>query len=192
MAFRKRNVGIQSLRDLPSPTTPAPSTIPLSEAATTSQSPGPPAPGKKTPLPGARPSPVDGSHVTSTGTPSLDSLLAGHAGLVLGNLLLVEESGATDYAGILLRYYAAEGVLQDHRVHVIGAGDQWVRDLPGLATGESDKEERRKKKTSAAGDGDRMKIAWRYERFGGTNGLGELRGVFCLWYFTMAVENCCS
>lgn len=123
--------------------------------------------------------------MTSTGTPSLDSLLAGHAGLVLGNLLLVEESGATDYAGILLRYYAAEGVLQDHRVHVIGAGDQWVRDLPGLATGESDKEERRKKKTSAAGDGDRMKIAWRYERFGGTNGLGELRGVFCLWYFRL-------
>ena len=48
--------------------------------------------------------------VTSTGTASLDGLLGGHSGLALGNSLLIEESGTTDFAGALLKYYAAEGI----------------------------------------------------------------------------------
>ena len=127
-------------------------------------------------MPGVRPSPLDGRPTTSTGTQTLDSLLAGHAGLALGNTLLIEESGTTDFAGSLLRYYGAEGIVQGHKVHVVGVGEQWGRELSGLvgaAGSEGDGE-----KTSG-GNKERMKIAWRYERVGefGTGALGARGGI---------------
>jgi elongator complex protein 4 len=76
-------------------------------------------------------------------------------------MLLIEENGTTDFAGALLRYYAAEGVVQDQKIHVIGMPEQWGRSLPGLigpADATDDKADKRK--------GERMKIAWRYERLG--------------------------
>jgi elongator complex protein 4 len=81
--------------------------------------------------------------------------------LPLGKLLLIEENGTTDFAGALLRYYAAEGVVQEHRVHVVGLGEQWGRTLPGLigaADSADDKVDKRRD--------EKMKIAWRYERLG--------------------------
>lgn len=155
MSFRKRNVGLTS--------TPLP---PVSPGVALSL---PPASVQQTPqIPGVRPSPLDGRSTTSTGTQSLDDLLAGHAGLVLGNSLLIEESGTTDYAGILLRYYAAEGVLQGHKVHVVAVGEQWRKDLPGpIDVGISSSKEDSIKFM----DKEKMKIAWRYER------LGEFGGV---------------
>ncbi|KAF2258483.1 PAXNEB-domain-containing protein [Lojkania enalia] len=141
MAFRKRN-------------------IPLSRAGEAPQDPSSsPTPTTPQSISGTRPSPIDGRLTTSTGTPSLDNILAGHAGLALGTSLFIGESGTTDYAGILLRFYAAEGVVQGHKVHVVGLGEWWGRDLPGLA-GSKGEEKRREA-------GERMKIAWRYE------GLGE-------------------
>jgi len=137
MAFRKRNVGLSSGGQ--EPKSPAPS------------------------LPGVRPSPLDGRPTTSTGTPTLDQLLAGHAGLALGSSLLIEESGTTDFAGALLRYYAAEGIVQGHQVHVVGVGETWGRDLPGL-TGAVDAGNGESRKKSDATE--KMKIAWRYERLG--------------------------
>ena len=110
--------------------------------------------------PGTRPSPLDGRLTTSTGTPSLDNLLAGHGGLAVGSLMLIEEAGTTDFAGTLLRYYAAEGVVQGHQVHVVGLGQQWGRDLPGL-TGLRGREEKPSRRSD-----EKMKIAWRYERLG--------------------------
>lgn len=115
-------------------------------------------------IPGVRPSPLDGRATTSTGTQSLDDLLAGHAGLVLGNSVLLEESGTTDYAGILLRYFAAEGVLQGHKIHVVGVGEQWRTDLPGPADSGRNHASEGSSKTV---EQEKMKIAWRYE------GLGE-------------------
>lgn len=111
-----------------------------------------------------RPSPLDGRPTTSTGTQTLDDLFAGHAGLALGNSSIIEENGTTDFAGALLRYYAAEGVVQGHRVHVVGAGEQWGRELPGLvgAGGAVGKES----EAGAVVDKEKMKIAWRYERLG--------------------------
>ena len=166
MAFRKRNVGIPGSRSVRSSeeaqNPPTERNVPAFQAAE-----------KRSSAQGVRPSPVDGSPIISTGTPSLDSLLAGHAGLVLGNSLLVEESGATDYAGTLLRYYAAEGVLQGHRVHVVGVGEHWPRELPGLASGIKEGVKRAEK--LSMGDRDRMKIAWRYERFGDA-GASQSRG----------------
>lgn len=146
MSFRKRNVGLSSGASInPDATSvPTPKTVPSS--------------------PGLRPSPLDGRLTTSTGTPTLDGLLAGHAALPMGTSVLVEENGTTDYAGALLRYFAAEGLVQGHQVHVVGVPEQWGRELPGLVAtdGKGEKDSRATEK---------MKIAWRYERLGqpGTN-----------------------
>ncbi|KAN0070039.1 Elongator complex protein 4 [Elaphomyces granulatus] len=147
MSFRKRNIGLSSGSSHTSranPPTRDP-TVTLPEST-----------------PGVRPSPDDGRPTTSTGTPSLDSLLAGHAGLPLGKILFIEENETTDFAGTLLRYYAAEGVVQDHKVHVIGVGEQWGRNLPGLIGPADSALENPDRKAK-----EKMKIAWRYERLGG-------------------------
>ena len=118
---------------------------------------------EKTLAQGVRPSPLDGRLTTSTGTQSLDQLLAGHAGLALGNSLLIEETGATDFGGVLLRYYAAEGLVQGHHVHVLGVEEAWRRELPGLSSESKPATVRVEPAVE-----DRMKIAWRYETFGST------------------------
>lgn len=114
--------------------------------------------------PGLRPSPLDGRLTTSTGTSSLDGILAGHAGLPLGSSLLVEEHGTTDFSGNLLRYYAAEGLVQGHQVHVLGFPEAWKHELPAVST----KQEGASSKAPPQKD-DRMKIAWRYENLASRN-----------------------
>ena len=161
MSFRKRNLGLAGSRTPGS----SASTSSILQASDLRRETAPQ-------IPGVRPSPLDGRGTTSTGTHSLDGLLAGHAGLALGNSILLEESGTTDYAGTLLRFYAAEGVAQGHAVHVVGVGEYWGRDLPGLA-GAADNDKETKKITT--GDQERMKIAWRYEGLG-EFGAGTSRG----------------
>lgn len=150
MAFRKRNIPVGRSSAASSP---------AHEVAL-----------ENAPAPGVRPSPLTSHPTTSTGTPSLDGLLGGHAGLALGSSLLVEESGTTDFAGALLKYYAAEGICQGHVLHVVGVGEGWVRELPGVA-----EEKSSSKKTSNAADEEKMKIAWRYERLGQAGERGALR-----------------
>lgn len=147
MSFRKRNVGVSQGADRAS-------------ALNSPAQPPKPSPRLES-NPGIRPSSDDGRPTTSTGTRSLDNLLAGHGGLPLGKILLIEESGTTDFAGALLRYYAAEGVVQDQRVHAVGVPEQWGRTLPGLVGPADTVDEKPDKKK-----GERMKIAWRYERMG--------------------------
>ncbi|KAI0135190.1 PAXNEB-domain-containing protein [Daldinia grandis] len=137
MSFRKRNAIISSSTSSSQPA--APKTENLS-------------------IPGVRPSLVDGRPTTSTGTASLDSLLAGHAGLPLGTSLLIGEHGTTDFAGVLLRYYAAEGMIQGHQIHVLGLHESWRHELPGLST-----EDKKSSSKSETPSDDKMKIAWRYE-----------------------------
>lgn len=149
MSFRKRNVGLTGSShrsDL------------LRPSSELTSNPA----GSLPSIPGVRPSPLDGRPTTSTGTHSLDDLLAGHAGLALGNSLLIEEDGTTDYAGSLLRYYAAEGILQGHKVFVVGVTEQWGRELPGSVGPTSDTVD----DTIKSVDKDKMKIAWRYESLG--------------------------
>jgi elongator complex protein 4 len=145
MSFRKRNIGISSgeNRDFSQ----APAVVAAAQSVEG--------------LAGVRPSPDDGRPTTSTGSRSLDNLLAGHGGLPIGKLLFLEENGTTDFAGALLRYYAAEGIVQEHRVHVVGLGEQWGRALPGL-TGAADSSDDKVDKRRD----EKMKIAWRYERLG--------------------------
>lgn len=141
MSFRKRNIVVSSPRDAP-----------LSSGDT-----------EKNLIQGVRPSPLDGRLTTSTGTRSLDALLAGHAGLALGTSLLIEENGTADFGGLLLRYFAAEGIVQGHHIHVLGMNEVWGRDLPGFTDVKEGTSSRDDEKNVAA---DRMKIAWRYERLG--------------------------
>lgn len=114
------------------------------------------------PSAGIRPSPLDGRLTTSTGTKDLDALISGHCGLPLGSSILIEEYGTTDFGGALLRYYAAEGLVQGHHVHVFGMHENWCRDLPGLSTDR----QAVSSISSKPADADKMKIAWRYERLG--------------------------
>lgn len=158
MSFRRRNVGIVAGTCQDRHSKPA-------AAAASAASPG------------VRPSPIDGRATTSSGSPTLDGLLAGHAGLPLGTSLLVGENGTTDYAGALLRYYAAEGLVQAHHVHVVGVRETWGRELPGLVAGSA---LQREEKNSQRGE-DRMKIAWRYEKLG--SGEGSARGRLSLYPF---------
>lgn len=111
--------------------------------------------------PGARPSPFDGRPITSTGTASVDQLLAGYGGLVLGHSILIQELGTTDFSSVLLRAYAAEGLVQGHHVHVLGFGPGWRTELPGILSPSSGSS--RSAKAKEAADNDKMKIAWRYE-----------------------------
>lgn len=110
---------------------------------------------------GVRPSSLNSHPVTSTGCASLDSYLGGHGGLALGSCLLIEESGTTDFAGALLKYYTAEGLCHGDVLHVYGVGDPWLRELPAVV---EEKSSSRREKTTA--DDEKMKIAWRYERLG--------------------------
>ncbi|KAK6345932.1 hypothetical protein TWF730_010271 [Orbilia blumenaviensis] len=147
MSFRKRSV-VLNTSDSSNPASTAPSGAPQST---------PPTP----PAKGVRPSFLTGVPTTSTGTASLDALLSGHEGLPLGSMVLIEESSTTDFAGALLRYYAAEGIVQGHNVVVVGVGEAWGRELPGLSDRKEDNEDIKKK-----GKEERMKIAWRYEALG--------------------------
>ena len=195
MAFRKRNVGIPG----PSNQPPGSATEKQLESST---SPLRREPRNSIAIPslalGTRPSPLDGRLTTSTGTQSLDNLLAGHAGLALGCSILLEESGTTDYAGTLLRYYAAEGVVQGHNVHVVGVGEQWSRELPGLVAASI---EESGKSAQATDDKERMKIAWRYERLGefSVGGFGSRGGILSSAQFVYIatrtsgqIIGCCS
>jgi hypothetical protein len=55
--------------------------------------------------------PIDGQIIISTKTPILDGLFANYAGLFMDTLILIGKNGTTDYAEILLYYYAAEGLI---------------------------------------------------------------------------------
>ena len=96
----------------------------------------------------------------------------------MGQSLLVEEASTTDFGGILLRYYTAEGLVQGHNVHVLGFDDSWRRELPGLDMSGNSKKDRKQASSSSASD-DKMKIAWRYETLG--NRAPTAKGKFTRW-----------
>lgn len=111
--------------------------------------------------PGARRSPLDNRLILSTGTQSLDEHLAGYGGLPLGTSLLVEEDGTTDFSGVILRYFAAQGLVDGHDVHVLGVDETWRNELPFVdLSGHTLPETTRMK------DDSKMKIAWRYQTLG--------------------------
>jgi len=133
--------------------------------------------------PAVRPSLITSQPTISTGSSDLDKILL-HQGLPLGHSLLVEESGTTDFASVLLRAFASQGVIHNRiapnqlnsHVIVLGMSPLWSNDLPGLYKGSS-KEQKKAKiaeneakvsvtniahGTNAVRNELKMKIAWRY------------------------------
>ncbi|CCH59280.1 hypothetical protein TBLA_0B04430 [Henningerozyma blattae CBS 6284] len=96
--------------------------------------------------PGIRPSPATSQLTTSTGCNDLDSLL-GHMGLPLGNSLLIEEIGTTDFNSVLCKLFASQGIIhnrlkngnsqQESNTHVIvlSLNKMWGKELPGTYKG---------------------------------------------------------
>ncbi|ODV78007.1 PAXNEB-domain-containing protein [Suhomyces tanzawaensis NRRL Y-17324] len=130
--------------------------------------------------PAIRPSLITSQPTISTGGADLDKILL-HQGLPLGHSLLIEESGSTDFASVILRAFASQAIIHNRidkdqlhaHVVVIGVNPQWSNDLPGLYKGSS--KEQKKAKIAAneskisvsnlANQSTRendMKIAWRY------------------------------
>lgn len=133
-----------------------------------------------------RPSLQTSHPCVSSGSQHLDDLL-GHGGIPLGSLLLIEESGTTDFGSVLLRSFAAQGILHSRlaennaptKVIVIGAPNTWGRELPGVYI---DKTQAAKGKVeqdisklsvesltqtvsgTASLRENKMKISWRYSR----------------------------
>ena len=65
--------------------------------------------------------------------------------------------------------------MQGHKVHVVGMGEVWGRELPGLSEEKGEEKRREVRERS-----EKMKIAWRYE------GLGQFesaRGACCVFRF---------
>jgi hypothetical protein len=66
-------------------------------------------------------------------------------------------------------------------VHVVGVGEGWTRELPGLADARYlRKQEQEKIASTDKAAQDRMKIAWRYERLGQAGERGALCAC-CVW-----------
>ncbi|KAK8443241.1 Elongator subunit elp4 [Candidozyma auris] len=136
--------------------------------------------------PGVRPSSSTSDPTISTGCADLDRILA-HQGLPLGHSLLVEESGSTDFASVLLRAFAAQGIFHDRlekdksfcHVVVVGAPEAWINDLPGEYKGGSKEQKRARiaadsSKVSVSNMADKdLKIAWRYGLQKKGNGAAE-------------------
>lgn len=141
----------------------------------------PPTPGSRDSRPSnpsIKPSLVSSEYPTiSLGSESLDSVLA-HGGTPLGTIMLIEESGSTDFASIILRGVCAQGLFHSRqkiaptRCIVVGADSYWVNDLPGNKKEKTSSS--KSKSQSPAVDIDsqtstrtplnnnNLKIAWRY------------------------------
>lgn len=98
--------------------------------------------------PGIRPSPVSATFATSTGSNDLDKVLT-HMGLPLGNSILVEEQGTTEFNSILAKLFVAQGIVHNriggssnaskengntHAI-VISLNQMFAKELPGIYKG---------------------------------------------------------
>ncbi|KAK9385865.1 Elongator complex protein 4 [Lipomyces mesembrius] len=148
MSFRKRNTPITSHRT-PSASSPSPSAQ--------IKTPGCPQQSKF-----SRPSTLIPSYLThSTGTASLDKLLM-HGGQPLGTSLLVIEDSATDFASVIARCYASQGVANSDVVVAVGAGARWGVELPAPVEGNKVDKTTISVQSDPGREAKDLKIAWRY------------------------------
>lgn len=149
---------------------PPTSTIGSSHSTTTAETKPPPL--------FVRPSVATSQSTVSTGVPDLDKILV-HQGLPTGTLLLVEESGTTDFASVIMRCFTSQGILHNrlenstgtHSV-IVGMNQMWASELPSIYKGSSRDQKRAKvleneskmsvSNMKEAGGSRDMKIAWRY------------------------------
>ena len=116
-------------------------------------------------LAATRISTLNGQQLTSTGVNALDDVFGG--GLPLGTVCLLKHDRMTGYAGLLLKYFAAQGIASDHLLYFAtaeGSPQDWIESL--MAPIDTSTEVPVTSSTSARAMGqlrDRMNIAWRYQ-----------------------------
>lgn len=108
-------------------------------------------------LPGTRPSIHNSQLLLSSGIPSLDYLIGG--GLPVGTILLIEQDKYDVYSKLFLKYYLAEGVMNNHML-MLASLDRppkvIMEDLPASTDTEPCGDPK------SASD-KQMTIAWRYQ-----------------------------
>ncbi|SCU87921.1 LAFA_0E09626g1_1 [Lachancea sp. 'fantastica'] len=109
--------------------------------------------------PGVRPSPATSQPSTATGCQDLDKVL-GHMGLPLGQSLLIEEQSATDFSSVLVKTFAAQGIVHNRtegpnsvekgntHLVVLTLNPFFAKELPGIYQG-SKRDVKRSKVSSA-------------------------------------------
>ena len=114
---------------------------------------------------GTKLSPANSSIIlTSSGIPSLDDVLGG--GIQLGtDILLLNPDVHSAHTDLLQKYFIAQGLSCGHKVHVfdvdlesLGSLVESCMWIPGTSAVPSTEEEE-----IPSSDGDKVKIAWRYE-----------------------------
>lgn len=94
--------------------------------------------------PGVRPSSITSQATVSTGSADLDKIL-GHQGLPLGSSFLIEENGTTDFASVLMKSFASQGIVHNRldpkssntHIIVLSSNNNWGKELPGVCKGSS-------------------------------------------------------
>lgn len=81
--------------------------------------------------------------VISTGLTSLDKFLQ-HGGLPLNSIILIKESGSTDYSSRIVKSFVAQGVCQSKSIQsthtiVVGMDPHWCSELPQVYVSSKDK-----------------------------------------------------
>ena len=119
-----------------------------------------------------------GRFLISSGIESLDNILGG--GLPLGSLVLIEEDAFTGYSKLLSNYFIAQGLASGQRVAFLSPDeclDTIFEQLPSWSPDQTNYAKNTQKNESIMDESDhqyrlysdRMKIAWRYERFRGVS-----------------------
>ena len=122
-------------------------------------------------LKGTRISVLNGSVLTSTGIASLDELFGG--GLPISRILLLKCDRESGYHNLLLKYFLAEGIEQEHEVCLISLyADRIMSDIMAVVPGKAEtavekmninQKDSVKSSLRPNVGVDKMSIAWRYQ-----------------------------
>ncbi|KAF5294669.1 hypothetical protein FQA39_LY02801 [Lamprigera yunnana] len=107
---------------------------------------------------GAKPNITNNQLLTSSGIPSLDELLGG--GFPVGTVVLIEEDQQGSYSKIILKYFLAEGIVNEHSTFIASQDtsvDNIMQELPDVLYFDPEPD------VSNISNDLKMKIAFRYQ-----------------------------
>lgn len=113
-------------------------------------------------IPGTYPSLYNSQLLVSSGIPDLDTLLGG--GLAVGTVLVISEDFSGNFSRLMLKYFLAEGVVNQHSLLVTDSSPDAkiiTNSLPSFELSKSPGSGNTNESESASDE--KMKIAWRYQ-----------------------------